>query len=685
MRKKTDSALQMGEEMARALLSSPTIYVSLSDLDGTILDANDAMVKRMGNHLSDIVGKTSWDLLVLDIAKSRKSYFDKAVQSGEYVRFEDEREGTWFDSVFYPMKDAAGKVTKIAVLAQDITERKKAEHEREALLHQLADRIRERDGLLALGALEDQIADRDALFKKFLAEILPLSLQHSDQVRAEIIFDTAKYEGRSGEMKMVFDQDIKVRGVERGHLRVGYKDSLMVDRNHTQKMVDGYAERLGKIIERLESREALRISRDKLEDRVRDRTAELEDANAALKVEITEREELETRLHQAQKMESIGTLAGGIAHDFNNILGAIGGYAELINMLETPNDSEIPLYVNAIIDAGNRATDLVKQIMTFSRQTEIEKKPLLLGPLAEESLKFLRASLPSTIKIVSNIADIRRPVLADDSQVSQIVMNLCTNAGHAMDENGGELTVSLEEIDLSTEEVRTANDLQEGRYARLTVSDTGIGMSGDMLDRIFDPYFTTKQKGGGTGLGLAVVHGILKDHKGAITVESTPGNGSTFRVYLPLEKQRMRQSDWEATAEMPKGSGQILLVDDEIELLKVGRKMLGLLGYEVKSMQSSIEGLQLFLSGVEEFDLVITDMTMPDMTGREMAEKMHGAKPNIPIVLCTGSSEMISRDTALSSGVSELVMKPMSLETLAQVTHKLIRRAGQVSEFPGHK
>ena len=381
--------------------------------------------------------------------------------------------------------------------------------------------------------------------------------------------------------------------------------------------------------------------------------------------DITERKQadeqktsLEKQLQQAQKMEAIGTLAGGIAHDFNNILAAIIGYTELAIHC-VPKESSVRKNLREVMVAGIRAKDLVKQILTFSRQTEHELKPIQVKPIVKETLKLLRASLPTTICFKENIHS-DSVVMADPTHIHQILMNLCTNAGHAMQEKGGTLEVSLKDIELDARSV----ELLPGRYLRLTVSDTGIGMDALMIKRIFDPYFTTKEKGKGTGMGLAVVHGILKSYGGKIDVYSEPGKGSTFHVYLPAEKM---DADAEEGIEVsfPTGTECILFVDDEQSMANLGKELLESLGYSVVTRTSSLEALEAFRVQPDNFDLVITDMTMPNMTGEKMAAEIMKIRPDMPIILCTGFSPVITEEKARAMGIQAFIMKPILKNEIA--------------------
>jgi len=383
-----------------------------------------------------------------------------------------------------------------------------------------------------------------------------------------------------------------------------------------------------------------------------------------------EKKKLEAKLRQAQKMEAIGTLAGGIAHDFNNILGAIIGYAELA-MMEVPDGSRVKHDLMEVFKAGHRARELVKQILSFSRQSDQERMPIQMRSIVNESIKMLRASLPTTIEIRQNIESDIATIEADPTQMQQVIMNFCTNALHAMSEEGGILEINLSETELDSYTASQYPDLSPGKYVRLTVSDTGHGMDKDVMERIFEPYFTTKEVGEGTGLGLAVVHGIVKDHGGTITVYSEPEKGTTFHVYLPVI-EKAEEPEKETVEPLPTGYERILFIDDEPGLVEIGKQMLEKLGYDVVVRTSSIESLELFREQPDRFNLVITDMTMPQMTGDKLAQELMQIRPDIPIIICTGFSERMTEEKAKEMGIKAFAMKPLVMRDLANTVRKVL-------------
>jgi PAS domain S-box-containing protein len=376
-------------------------------------------------------------------------------------------------------------------------------------------------------------------------------------------------------------------------------------------------------------------------------------------------------LQQSQKLEAIGTLAGGIAHDFNNILTPIIGYTE-ISQLGLPEGSKDWQNLQEVLNAANQARELVKQILTFSRRTETEKKPVLLQTLVKDALKLLRASIPTTIEIREAVDPNCDAISANPTQMHQILMNLCTNAYYAMRDKGGILVISLAEIDITPDNYIANLDLQAGKYLRLEVSDTGTGISKDKLERIFEPYFTTKPKDEGTGLGLSVVHGIVTSHGGHITVYSEPGQGSTFHVYLPVIVKHQTTNDPLPTEEVSGGHERILIVDDDEKIGCLVKEQLESLGYQVTVLTSGVEAAETFRKAPQNIDIVVTDMTMPKITGAELSHELLKIKPDIPIILCSGFSELIDKDKAAVIGIQEYLMKPVGRNDLARAVRKAL-------------
>jgi PAS domain S-box-containing protein len=385
--------------------------------------------------------------------------------------------------------------------------------------------------------------------------------------------------------------------------------------------------------------------------------------------DLTEQHLLEQKIHQSQKMEAIGTLAGGIAHDFNNILGAIIGFAELVED-DLPPGSPSTINIQRVLKAAYRGRDLVQQILAFSRKTELDIKPISLSPLVEETVQFLRASLPTTIEIKLSMMTLRDTILASPAEFQQILMNLSVNASAAMKEAGGILGIDITNVDFKPDPHVLNSDIEPGEYVQVAITDTGSGMPPNVMDRIFEPFFTTKEVGDGTGMGLPVVYGIVKNLHGAITVESQPGAGSTFRVFLPIAKTDEEQETSRIQL-TPKGSERILFVDDEKLISEWGQAALERLGYSVTALTDSTEAFKTFSSDPSGFDLVIADQTMPKLTGLRLARKIQTIRSNIPIILCTGYNDRVSQEKAKAAGIKEFLMKPLGIQVLAGA----IRRA----------
>jgi PAS domain S-box-containing protein len=378
------------------------------------------------------------------------------------------------------------------------------------------------------------------------------------------------------------------------------------------------------------------------------------------------------KMRQSQKMEAIGTLAGGIAHDFNNILSAIFGLTEL-SQIKLKNQPEVSEHLDSILSAAERAKDLVKQILSFSRKNNEEKSPVLLGCLCKEALKLIRASLPSTINIVTKIDKNCAPAKANSTQMHQIVMNLCTNAYHAMKDNGGTLALSVEEVTFSDEDAILDFEIKPGKYVKLEISDTGIGIPKENLDKIFEPYFTSKPKDEGTGLGLSVVHGIVKEHDGYIAVYSELNRGSTFQIYLPvLERRAHARCKEERETQYQQGNEKVMLVDDEEIIGNLEAKILTKLGYDVVAFTSSEKAIEFFKKNHSDFDLVITDMTMPGLSGIDLTKKIHEIDPDFPVIVCTGFSELIDKNKALDIGIKDYIMKPFSIAGFSRTIREVL-------------
>ncbi len=383
-----------------------------------------------------------------------------------------------------------------------------------------------------------------------------------------------------------------------------------------------------------------------------------------------EKAQLEEQWRQSQKLEAIGTLAGGIAHDFNNILSVILGYTDLAKV-DAPPGSNYSDDLDKVLEAGYRAKDLVQQILAFSRQAQIEKVSLKPQAIIKEALRMLRASIPTTIEVRASIDPDCGVIDADPTQFHQIVMNLCTNAFHAMEEKGGILEVVLRVADSVPLELKEGKSNAGDGFLEFSISDTGRGIGPEFIDKIFDPFFTTKEKGKGTGMGLAITYGIVKEYGGTITVDSQLGKGTTFKIYLPRGKAETVLEKPEV-ADAPKGSERILFVDDEELLIKLGKDMLERFGYHVTAKLRSFEALEAFQNQPDKFDLVITDQTMPGMTGLDMARRMLQIRPDIPVILCTGHSTLVDENVSKAQGIKGFALKPVGMKDMSRLIRQIL-------------
>ncbi|GAB6146626.1 hybrid sensor histidine kinase/response regulator [Desulfocicer niacini] len=429
-------------------------------------------------------------------------------------------------------------------------------------------------------------------------------------------------------------------------------------------------------LKRKHNEDQLRQYHERLEVMVMERTAELEKRTDELEREIAEHKRTETKrlaiesqLRQSQKMESIGLLAGGIAHDFNNILTSIIGFAQ-IALEDAAEGSAIEDDLNEILTAGTRAKDLVKQILTIARRSDEERVYIRIDLIAREVVKFIRSSIPTTIEIQSNITSCES-IMGNQAQMHQVFMNLFTNAAHAMEKDGGKLYVEMEDIYLGDVDVLKYPDLKSGKHIKIMVSDTGSGMSQEILDLIFDPYFTTKKAGEGTGLGLAMVHSIIVSYGGTILVSSQLGKGSVFTIYLPVAK-KIPVYETHKPETLPRGTEKILFVDDELPIVKLNQNILQRFGYQVTPLIDSLEALAAFKANPREFDLLITDMTMPHLTGEKLAQSILEIRPELPIILCTGYSKKLLDGSTAINNIKAVLKKPIPRKQLLETVRSVL-------------
>ena len=636
----TQKALQQSEQKFRAIFDQTYELMGLLTPDGTLLEINRTALNLCEVSESEVVGKPFWDgpwwwaKTEEQSAKVRESVRKLVAEAadGQFVRFETSYRSPggvlhYIDFSLQPLMDDDGKVLMLIPEGRDITERKLAEMEH-----------------LRLATAVEQVAEAISI----------------TDVDFNIQYVNPAFE--------------RMNGYSRGEI-LGLHNSLLRSEEHDAQQHRALAQTLA----------GGRVWSGRLTNKRKDGTCYQSEVMASpirnqqgsiinyvtIHRDITHEMRLEQELRQAQKMEAIGTLAAGIAHDFNNILTAIIGNAEMA-LSKLPSEAPVRRNMKRVLEAGSRAADLVKQILTFSRQAEHERKPVPLATVTAEVLKLLRSTLPSTVEIRQHIElePDRSVVFADSTQIHQVLMNLCTNAAHAMRTHGGVLAVELTEAMMDAAQVSRHPNLKPGRHMKLTVSDTGHGMDAAVVARIFDPYFTTKKAGEGTGMGLAVTMGIVQSHGGAITVHSERGRGTTFQVLLP-ESEREGAGAAEAEGPLPTGKEHVLFVDDEKVLVDMAEEMLNVLGYRFTGGTNSVEILELFRARPNAFDLVITDMTMPGLTGRELARDILEIRPDMPIIMCSGFTEFVNTQDARDAGIREFLMKPYATDALA----KTVRRA----------
>ena len=635
-RHRLDRQLQQSEQKLRDILDNAIshiwafdgtgyTYINKACSDFTGLTPGETLTLKFWSqrvHPDDLQGATEVWNRAWEAKVAHDNHFRLRNKAGEYHDF-------WCHAV--PVFDKDGKFTHFQGFNIDISERKQAERNYHSLFEKMLDGF----------ALHEIIVDAagDPIDYRFLA-VNPAFERMTGLKGAELVGRTI--------LEVLPD-------TERRWIKTYGRVALTGQSTH----FDDYAAAFGKYFEVTAYQPApgqfACIFIDVTEKKVAEK----------------EKKKLQAQLQQAQKMEAIGTLAGGIAHDFNNILGAVLGYAEMARD-DCPTDSLVAQDLDQIIKAGLRAKDLVKQILAFSRQAENEKIPLQPAVIIRETLKMLRSSLPSTISIKQDLAGDAGLILADPTQIHQIIMNLCTNAYHAMEENGGILSLSLGRHSLGEEDLAGHPQAQPGDFIHIAIGDTGKGIQPDIRNKIFDPFFTTKEIGKGTGMGLSIVDGIVKSYGGFVFCDSRVGEGSVFHISLPV-----LQGDDALAEEYPVetvliGGERILFIDDEEMLSEMGQNMLQRLGYQVTVRRSSLEALTTFQNQPDAYDLVITDQTMPGMTGIDLARRMLQLRSDLPIILCTGYSSLISEDKAKSAGIRGFALKPLAKKDLAVLIRRVL-------------
>jgi len=630
--------LRQTEAHLKTLIHTIPDLIWLKDPDGVYMACNRRFEQFFGAHESDIIGKTDYDFVDKNLADFFRQKDREAITAGkpsineEEVVFAADGHQELLETIKTPMLDDQGRLIGVLGIAHDIT---------------------------AIRQAQESLRESEERFRQAL-EFLPVAIGISNAKR-QVLYLNREFTQRYGYLLA------DIPSIEAWALQA-YPDPA-----YRQECLGQWDEDVAQVLRSggaTPTRERKVTCKDGNQCQVEIVTRPVGDMYVTAFNDVTERTAMESRLRQGQKMEAIGQLAGGIAHDFNNILSAVIGYTDLA-LIQTSNNPTLHDDLTQVRSAANRATNLVKQILTFSRRQQQEKLPLQAFIVIKEALKLLRASIPTTIEIRQDIAN-EAAILADPTQIHQMVMNLCTNAYHAMKERGGVLAVTLHEAEIEQAVTDCGTELPPGRYLKLSVSDTGCGMGKDILSRIFEPYFTTKDKDTGTGLGLAVVHGIVKEHQGKISVYSEPGQGTTFNVYLPMVHQVAPETGPTLVPPRARANERIMVVDDEASIREMICRFLTNAGYRVDPFANGREAWLALQHTPEDWDLLLTDQTMPEMTGDVLAAKALTLKPGLPVIICSGFSEIINDKRAQALGVKAYLQKPVSASALLSVMAKAL-------------
>jgi len=642
-RKRAEVALRESEEKYRTIIADMEEGYYETDLAGNLTFFNDSLCRILGYSAGELLGRNNRAFSSPEMARAVYRVFNQVYRTGisrhlmDYEIITSKGETRLLEGSVSLRRDQTGQPIGFRGIMRDVTERRRAEEARRESEQRYRDLFNGVNDFICSHDLEGRLLSANR------SMAATLGYQPQEMIGLSIV------EFMLPEYKQAF-----------------YDDYL--SRIQAGERVEG----VFKVVGRDGQRHYFEYSNSLVQQEGREPFVSVVARDITERI-MAERElrKMEGELSQTRKMKALGTLAGGIAHDFNNILAAVIGYTELA-LDNVPQEHPNRRHLKQVLRASGRARDLVGQILAFSRQSAQEKSLIRLGQVVEEGLKLIRASLPSTIEIKQDIQVETGLVLADSSQIHQVLMNLCANAGHAMRDRGGLLEVSLQPVEVGPGKAAVKSGPPKGAYLRLRVRDTGQGMEPEIMDRIFDPYFTTKRPEEGTGLGLAVVHGIVQSHGGAITVASRLGEGSTFDVYLPVVEGEMSGPPVEHRGSAPRGSERILVVDDEKVLAEMCRQILERLGYGVTAVTSSLEALELFMTRPDGFDLVITDQTMPQMTGLQLAREMMRLRPDQRVILCSGFSEQVSAEKAQAMGIKRFVMKPLIASQIAEVVREVL-------------
>ncbi len=634
--KEAEDALRRSEEKYRGILEEMEEGYYEVDLEGNYTYVNKAVRKMHGYSAEELMGMNYRQYLSPEQAEKNSQIFLEIYQTGKSRKLDGfeviRKDGSilFAEASAYPLRNSYGKIKGFWGICRDLTEERKSE----LALQKSEEKYR----LLVNNANDGVFITQQGCIKYYNPR-------------------TARITGYS-------DQDLM--GLPFADL-VHPKDRANIYDVQERKLQEGESPEIFafRILNRRKEILWVELSAIGI-------TWEGESAILNFMRDVTHQKKIEAQLLQAQKMEAIGTLAGGIAHDFNNILASIIGFTELV--LEDVDDISLAAdNLTEVLIAGKRAKDLVHQILTFARRSEEKIEPVVVSTIAKEALRLMRSSLPTTIAIEQEIAS-DAAIMGNPTQVHQIIMNLCTNAAHAMEETGGTLSVDLANVHINPAKAKSFPHLDGGDYLKLSISDTGCGIPSKNINTIFEPFFTTKGTGQGTGMGLSVVQGIVENYGGKISVQSEEGQGTTFTIHLPVSKMRAAVG-----SEQPEAARicteRILMIDDELPILKMGRQMLTRLGYAVTTQSDCLEALKLFQGQPQDFDLVVTDMTMPHMTGDRLAREMMEIRCDIPVVLCTGYSNQITEESAARMGIKAFIYKPLVKREFADTIRQVLDSA----------
>ncbi len=665
--KRKTKELQESASWHQTILRTTMDGFWIVDRQGRLLEVNQAYCRMSGYSSQELLTMCIADLEASELAERVTSHIDKIAELGE-DRFETKhrrKDGTIYDVEVSSQYNAIDGGRCVAFL-QDITERKKME-DINIFLARSSFGV---SGHLSFNILAEYLAKFLDMDFVCIDRLAPDGLTaHTVAVWSDGHFeDNVSYALKDTPCGQLANQELCCYPAS--VCQFFPKDQVLLDlqaESYVGVTLFGHAgEPIGLIAvigrKPLQNRKLAEASLQLVAIRASGEIARLQMEE--------EKKSLQAQILQAQKMQAIGTLAGGIAHDFNNILSAVIGYAEMARDA-IASESAVAHDLDKVLEASHRAAALVKQILAFSRQADTKRIPLKPSTIIKEAVKLLRPTLPSTITIRQDIDTAAKSIFADPTQIHQVVMNLCTNAFHAMEQAGGILDISLTDRELSLDDLHSFPEVKPGKFVVLAIGDSGPGIPPHILAKIFDPYFTTKEVGKGTGMGLAIVHGIVTNSGGFISCKSEPGKGTVFHVIFPAIEPENPAST-EETEDILTGKERILLVDDEDMLVEMGQSMLERLGYEVTIRTSSLEALTLFQNQPDQFDVIITDQTMPGMTGVDLARRMLQMRPGLPIILCTGYSNLVNEELAKSYGIKGFVMKPMTKRDISAMLRKVL-------------